>query len=148
MIVQVTTRHSEDFDVHSETIDPAMSPYARTIRDYVARITAFYSKLRIRSAVWTTPATERPRYLETSKPVEYLLELEERRIVAYVNENAWSDYLYGRRDTFDYSTTPTRYRMTSVLVATPITKTEVKAFRRYRRTNGPDKYELVEEITF
>jgi len=51
-------------------------------------------------------------------------------------------------DIFDYATTPTKYEMTSILVATPIRKSEVKAFRRYRRTNGPDKYELVDEITF
>ena len=76
----------------------------------------------------------------------YLLEVNEDRIVAYVDETTWSDYLYDRRETFDYSATATQYGITSILVATPITKAEVKAVRRYRRTNGPEKYELVEEI--
>lgn len=148
MTVQVITRHSEDFDIHTETIDPALSPYVRTVRNYVAKISAFYSRLGICSAMWTTPAADRPMYLETCKPVEYVLELDEDRIVAYVNEKTWSAYLYDKRKTFDYSTTPKHYKMTSILVAIPIRKADVKAFRRYRRTNGPDKYELVEEITF
>jgi len=73
------------------------------------------------------------------------LEIDEDRAVAYVDETTWSAYLYGKRGTFDYSTTPQRYEITSIIVPTPITKQEVKAIRRYRRTNGPDSYELVEE---
>ena len=61
--------------------------------------------------MWTTPATDRPKYLETCKPVEYALELDEDRIVAYVDEGTWSDYLYDKRETFDYATTPVDYQM-------------------------------------
>ena len=148
MMVQLTTRHSEDFDIHTETVDPALSSYVQEVRDYASRVTAFYSQLGVRSAIWTVPASQRPESLETIKPVEFLLELAEDRIVAYVDESTWSDYLADKRGSFDYSTTPMQYKMTSILVATPITKAEVKAVRRYRCTNGPNKYELVEEIIF
>ncbi len=148
MTVQVTTRHSEDFDIHTETIDPAMSSYAGTVPDYVAKVKAFYSDLKIRSAMWTVPAAERPAYLEPCKPVEYLLELDENRIVAYVNSHTWSDYLFDKRNNFDYSTTPTQYEMTSILIHTPIRQTEVKEFRRYRQMKDSLKYELVKKIRF
>ncbi len=146
MTIQLTTRHPKDFNIHVETIDPALSPYSKTVRDYASKIAEFYSKLGISSAIWTVKASERPRFLETSKPVEYLLELAEDRIVAYVDEATWSAYLYGKRESFDYSRTTLQYEMTSILVATPISKAEVKAIRRYRRMNGPNKYELVDEV--
>lgn len=148
MTVKVTTRHDEAFEIHTVDIAPEMSPYATTFRDYAARIREFYATLGIRSAIWTTPAMVRPKYLEAAKPVEYLLEINDDRVAAYVDEATWTDYLSGKRRSFDYSTTSTHFEITSILVETPIKQTEVKALRRYRTMNGPGKYELVEEITF
>ena len=148
MTIRVTTRHCEDFDICAETVDPSKSRYARTVPDYAAKVTAFYKQLGVRSAIWTTPEAERPKYLETCKPVEYVLEVANGRVIAYVDELTWSDYLYGKRKDFTFSKTPVQYEMTSILISPPITKAEVKARRRYRRTNGPDHYELVEEVPF
>jgi hypothetical protein len=148
MTIRITTRHGEDFDICAETVEPGKSPYARNVRDYTAKVMAFHAQLGVRSAMWTTPEAERPKYLERCKPVEYLLEVDEGRVVAYVDELSWSDYLYGRREDFDFSKTPRQYAMTSILISTPIEKAEVKAIRRYRCTNGPDHYELAEEMLF
>jgi hypothetical protein len=119
-----------------EIIDPAKSPYANFFGyDYVRKIAAFYDELGIKSAIWTTPVTQAPpEFFEADKPVEYLLEINEDRVIAYVNELTWSPYLHGMRSHFEYSRTPIQYQMTSVLVATPIRKQEIKEFRRYRRT--------------
>jgi len=148
MSIRVTTRHSEDFDICAESLEPEKSPYARGVRDYAAKVKAFYQQLGVRSAMWTTPEAERPKHLETQKTIEYVLEVDERKVVAYVDESSWSDYLYGKREDFSFSKTPRQYAITSILITTPVTKGEVKAIRRYRRTNGPDRYELAEEKLF
>ena len=77
-----------------------------------------------------------------------MLEVDEGRVIAYLDERTWSDYLYGKRVDFTFCTTPTQYEMTSILIHPPVRTTEVKARRRYRCINGPDHYELVEEIRF
>lgn len=144
MQIRVLTRHSEDFDIHAETVDPAKSSYAR-MPNYALKVTAFYQQLGIRSAIWAVLESEPFSFLEGGKNIEYVLEVNESRVVAYVDESIWSAYLYGKRDTFDYSTTPQEYQSTSVIIPTPIKQVEVKAIRRYRRTNGLGSFELVEE---
>ena len=146
MQIRVLTRHPEDFDIHTVTVDPAKSSYAH-LANYTLKLTAFYRQLGIRSAIWATPESEPFAYLETGKNFEYVLEVDESRVVAYVDEATWSAYLYGNKGTFDYSTTPQDYQNTSVIIPTPIKKDEVKAIRRYRRMNGPGSFELVEEKT-
>jgi hypothetical protein len=132
MPIRVTTRHDGGFDILTDTIDPAKSSYARTVPDYVQKITRFYTELGVKSAVWT--AAWQPEFLESDKPVEYLLELSENRVIAYVDEETWSAYLFGRRRDFVYSRTPAQYRFTSVLVAVPVRREEVKKLRRYTST--------------
>jgi hypothetical protein len=145
MTIRLTTRHSEEFDIYTDAVDPCKSPYATSVKDYAAKVVAFYKRLGVRSAIWTAPEAERPKYLERHKTVEYLLEVGEDRVVAYVDELGWSDYLYGKQADFEFSKTPKTFGMTTILVAPPIKVEEVIAIRRYRRTNGPDSYELVNE---
>ncbi len=135
MTIRVTTRHSEDFDVLTEMIDPTKSPYVESVNDYVRKITGFYTELGVKSAIWTWAAAWQPEFFESDKPVEYLLELSEDRVIAYVDEQTWSPYLYGKRKDFVYSRTPVQYTYTSVLVTAPLRREEVKEFRRYSRTN-------------
>ncbi len=148
MTIRVTTRHCEGFDICAQTVDSSKSPYARAQPDYVAKVTAFYQQLGVDSAIWTTPEAEPLKYLETCKPVEYVLEVDERRVIAYVDESTWSDYLYGKRGDFTFSKTPVQYEVTSILVSPPVTPAEVKARRRYRSGGQPDHYELVEEVLY
>jgi hypothetical protein len=82
---RLITRHSEDFDIYSNIVDPAKSPYAHN-RSYVPKIQAFYARLKIESAIWTMPENYRPPALESEKTVEYLLEVDDGRIVACVDE--------------------------------------------------------------
>jgi hypothetical protein len=98
--------------------------------------------------IWTTPAETHPAYLEFSNTLEYLLEISDDRIIAYVDELTWSNYLMGKADAFKYSTLPQNYAIMSILVACPIRKHEVKAIRRYRLINGQGHYELASETVF
>lgn len=148
MRIRVLTRHSQDFNIHTVTVDLAKSPYADIPGyDYVLKVTEFYRKLGIRSAIWATPESEPFLCLETGKEFEYVLEVDESRVVAYVDESTWAAYLEGNQGTFHCSTTRQEYQSTSVIIPTPIKQVEVKAIRRYRRTNGPGSFELVEEKT-
>ena len=148
MLIRVTTRHSSDFDILTANPDPAQSPYAKFCKDYGRKVRAFYDELGIRSAIWTTPEAHPPRYLESLKPIEYLLEVDEARVAAYVNEDTWSPYIDERLPAFEYSRTRVNYGTMSILVIAPLELAEVKEFRRYRRINGPDKYELVERYAW
>lgn len=145
-MLRVITRHSEEFNIYTEAPDPAKSPYAANVKDYAAKVTVFYEQLGISSAIWTMPEAQPPKYVELHKPVEYLLEIDEDRVIAYVDEQGWSEFLYGQQANFDFSRTPRTFPMTTILVAPPIKPEEVRAIRRYRRTNGPDSFEVVEEI--
>jgi len=141
MTMRLITRHSEDFDIYSKP-DLAKSPYAR--EGYVPKIQAFYATLKVESVIWTFPENFRPQYLESEKTIEYLLEVDDARIVAYVDDIAWSSYLYGQQANFDYSLTRKDFECTSILIRAPLAIGEVKERRRYRSNGSPDKYEMVE----
>lgn len=147
MQIRALSRHNSEFDILTHPVYPAKSPYAR-ISNYTQRIAEFYNRLGIESALWAHPEDRPPRFVERCKPCEYVLQLDVSRIVAYINEATWSPYLYGDRDDFEYSTTPTAYPELSLLIPTPIRLHEVLMFRRYRNTNGPESFEIVEERHF
>jgi hypothetical protein len=150
MLIQVISRHDKDFDIHTHPIDPAKSPYASCpgCRGYAQKVNAFYAQLGITSALWANPDHQPPKYVERCKQYEYVLRVDACRVGAYVNESTWSLYIRGERHDFEYSTTPQPYREMSLLIPTPITENEVHLFRRYRNTNGPDCFEVVEELKF
>ena len=131
-MIRVTTRHPEDFDILSTSIDPSRSPYAKSNPLYLAKLKTLYEKLTVQAAVWTTPQDQPPEFFEEYKSVEYLLEIEPERIIAYVDEWTWSTFLAGQCQDFKYSLVPARYRNTSILVAVPLRADEVKEIRRYR----------------
>jgi hypothetical protein len=144
MPIRVTTRHGEGFDLHIDSPEPAKSPYAAFFGEqYVQKVLAFYKELGVTSAMWTTPATQPPEWFEPFKPLEYLLEINEDRVIAYVDELTWSGYLHGKCNSFLFSRRPIEYEIASVLVRTPIRKEEVKEVRLFRATRT-DRCVLVE----
>src|SRR5262249_40788157 len=92
---------------------------------------ALYAQLGIESAIWAWPEHQLPEFFESGKPLEYLLEIEEHRIIAYVDEVTWSPYLNDKAEAFKFSRTPKAFEITSILVAPPIKGEEVKEVRRY-----------------
>ncbi len=140
MSIRVTTRHSEEFDILSPKTDLAKSPFAQagSARDYIAKVTSFYAELGGKSMIWSTPEKTTPQesfilqFFAIDKPMEYLLEVEEDRVMAYVDEFEWADYREDRRATFRWSKTPARYDVMSMLIAAPIKREEVREVRRYR----------------
>ncbi len=135
MAIHVLTRHCESFNILTDHIDPTRSPYADTVNDYVQRIRDFYWALGVKSAMWAWAAWSPPEFFETDKPVEYSLQLSADRIIAYIDEKSWSDYLYGKRFDYVYSREPAQYESTSVLIALPVKREEIKVWRRYTRTS-------------
>jgi hypothetical protein len=133
MSIQVLTRHGEEFDILTDKIDPTKSHYARFFgNNYVTKISAFYAELGTRAVMWTRPISQPFDAFEPSKSIEYLLEIPETRVVAFVDELTWSAYLHGKCKSFRYSRLPIQYESTSVLVTTPIKREEVKEVRQYR----------------
>jgi hypothetical protein len=138
MLIRVTTRHSEDFDILCGTVDPSKSPYAHLsgIENYCGKVKSLCSQLCVECVIWTTPESEPPEFFEPVKPVEYFLELQAQRAVAYIDELTWTAYLRGEGSTFQISKDPRRYHMTSILVSAPIRSDEVKEVRRYCEGNA------------
>lgn len=134
-MIRVTTRHPERFNILSVDIDPARSLYAEGNDHYASKVKTLYAELGVQTAIWTTPVEQPLEFLEPGKPIEYLLEIESRRVIAYVDEMTWSHFLCDQRKTFHYSRTPVTYEVTSILVAAPIKREEVKEFRRYVRSS-------------
>src|SRR5262249_32652069 len=109
--------------------------------DYVQNVRELYRELGVASALWTV--REAQSFLggvEPCKPVEYILEVAEGRILAYVDEWSWFAYVQNKpvhkrppsMRHFDYSVTPKAYPSTSILLAVPIRPQEVKAQRWLR----------------
>ena len=133
MLIELITRHAPDFDLISAGIDPGKSPYAPYVGDqYARRITAFYNDIGVTSAVWTWPSSQPPQFFEPCKPIEYVLDVDETRVIAYVDEDTWSPYLFGKRSSFNYSRCPVKYPITSMLIESPVRIEEIREIRRYR----------------
>jgi len=147
MAIHARTRHDKDFDIFTHPMDPTKSPYAH-YAGYTDKLAAFYAQLGITSAIWASPEEPPPKYVERCKQYEYILRLNESRVVAYVNESTWSPYIFGERDDFEYSVTPVQYEDTSLIISTPLVANEVVLFRQYRNLNGPDRFEVIEERPF
>ncbi len=149
MLLRLITRHDERFDILTRDIDLTKSPYCKICDRYEEKARAFYDRLGIASAIWAWRENEPPKNFEYIKPIEYLLEMDSQRIVAYVDAWSWEEYLVsGRLEKLRYATTPTSYQSTSILIAAPINKDEVLEFRRYRGSGRPDQNELVERGPF
>ena len=144
MPIQAITRHDKDFDIYTHPVDPAKSPYAR-YPGYTEKVAAFYKRLGVTSALWAFPFHQPLKTVERCKQYGYILQLDESRVIAYVNESTWSPYIFGEREDFEYSTAPTEYEFTSLIIPTPIDQNELQFSRQYRNTNGPDHFEIVEE---
>jgi hypothetical protein len=142
--VRVTTSHSEDFNILSSEIDLAKSPYAHDkvsgyLPGYVAKATALYAELGAKPMIWTTPegVNEQEAFILqfwANKPIEYLLEVDQERVAAYINETEWTDFIRGNQTGFRWSRTPVRFEMTSLLISAPILIEEVKEVRIYCKT--------------
>ncbi len=147
MPIQVITRHCKDFDIYTHPVDPAKSPYA-TNPGYPEKVAAFYKQLGVTSALWAFPAHQTPKSVPLCKPYEYVLQLDESRVIAYVNESTWWSYVIGECEDFERSITPVQYEDTSLIIPSPIHQNELHRFRRYDNTNGPDHFEIVVEGSF
>ena len=143
MTIRVSTWQSSEFDIFTKNVDLNRSPYAY-LKDYAKKVTAFYARLGIRSAIWCYADAMPQTTLTVCKPIEYLLEVADNRVVAYVDDGSWSEYINGRQSDFSFATTTMPSASSSLIVATPLKREEVKVKRRYR-IRSPSSFELIEE---
>jgi hypothetical protein len=143
--LRLKTRHDEAFDILSTSIDPQLSKYVAAIPDYAAKLNAFYSRLGVKNVVWTFPASVIPTTMEVRKPVEYELCVRTDRVIAYVEEHSWNDYLHGKRPDFEFSQAPAQYQDMSILINAPIFASEIIATRRFHMLGSPQHFEIVDE---
>jgi hypothetical protein len=147
MTIRASTWHSADFDILTAFADPMKSPYVCAVKNYAAKVMNFYGRLDVRSAIWAFPEAETRCGFDHWKPIEYLLAVNEDRVVAYVDSTGWAKHLNEEQAVFEFSKTPEHYAGgTTILISTPIKQEEVILIRRYRYINGLQYHELVKEI--
>lgn len=128
--MRLLTRHPDTFDILADRIDPARSIYAKYVRNYPEKVRQLCKDLEVRAAIWTVPEEKRFPICEPGKDIEYLIDVELNRVVAWVDESSWWDYVLGRATRFQYSSRPQNYKHVSVLVAAPLREEEILEWRR------------------
>jgi hypothetical protein len=88
--------------------------------------------------------------LPKGKDIEYLFEVAEDRIIAYLDTRSWEDYLNGPpgKFRFMYSLSPTNFDSTTYLVQAPLREEELIERRTYHRYGGPGDFRLIDTHVF
>lgn len=124
---QFKTRHSEDFDLLSDALDRRRSPYAESYSDYPTRCQHLASLVGSDTFIWCIPGRHKFRAYEHEKPVEWVINVSEERILGFVDEARWYQYLAGgdhlAGSVFSTSRPPSEEY--SVLVAYPLRREEL-----------------------
>jgi len=121
------TRHSEDFDPLTSPLDRSRSPYAESYPDYPERCHQLASLVGCDSFLWCYPAERQIPFYEGVKLVEWVIEVNDERILGSVDDARWFQYVKGGdrlpRSVFSKSRPPSEER--SVLVAYPLKREEL-----------------------
>jgi len=124
---QFKTRHSEDFDPLSSPLDRNRSPFAECYDDYPAKCQDLAALVGCDSFLWCYPVECQIPHYEEVKPVEWLIEVSEKRILGSVDDARWCQYLRGGKrlpiSVFSKSRPPCEGR--SALVAFPLEREEL-----------------------
>jgi hypothetical protein len=95
--MKLKTRHPEEFRLCGEcgALDPSRSAYAQGVPPgYLEKRRTLTEYLGINDQfLWCIDDSERFPNYEQQKPVEWLIEVTSERIVGYVNEKAWGEFL-------------------------------------------------------
>ena len=128
------TRHSLEFNPLSSPLDPDLSPYAESYEDYKTKRQDLGRLVGTNDFIWCIPASRDFRHYEIIKPAEWVIQVRDSRILGYICDQNWFDYLEGRRSDLEgvyFQDNPPEYEY-SVLVDYPLQQDEIKAMRIFR----------------
>ena len=111
-------------------LDPSKSPYtlAYTREVYTAKRKVLHEHVGTSQFLWCIPASRSFPYYESQKPVEWCIDMEPSRVLGYVKEDRWSEFLAGREmepDEFFSPTPKWADHEVSVLAAYPVKRDEL-----------------------
>lgn len=86
------TRHSEDFDLRHDPLDPSRCPYERSHPGYVQRRSKLAKLVGTEQFIWCVPVERGFEYYELDKPVEWTICVRPDRILGYMNVDRWSQF--------------------------------------------------------
>jgi len=142
--MRLKTRHSKDFSLCGGTgpLDHSRSPYALTFSAdvYVDKCRVLSDYIDTDQFLWCiADSRDFPEY-ECQKPMEWIIKVNNNRIVGCVNESRWSRFLSGKEDLQvgcfaskfprSWSGDPSSY-----LVAYPLQSAEIVEWRLYGDNN-------------
>lgn len=121
------TRHSADFDPLCGPLDRSRSPYAESFDDYPDKCAVLASLVGTDPFLWCYPMKYRIRYYEGVKPVEWMIKVSGNRVLGFVDDERWLQYLkdgdYLPRSVFSAFRPPAKE--CSILVTFPLRKEEL-----------------------
>lgn len=144
------TRHSADFDLRHDRLDPSRCPYEESCPGYVHRRSQLAKLIGTEQFIWCVPAERGFEYYESDKPVEWTICVSPDRIVGYVNVDRWSQFFQGNIASLNgiYSDLDRgAEERWDILVKYPLHDCEVLGRVRYRIIT-PDGAEIIDEESF
>lgn len=121
------TRHSVDFDPSCDPLDRSRSPYTESFNDYSDKCAVLASLVGADSFLWCYPVEHSFRSYESVKPVEWIINVSDKRVLGFVDDERWCQYLedgnYLPQSVFSTSGSPAKE--CSILVSFPLNKEEL-----------------------
>ena len=147
MMHLLLTRHSFDFDPVTCELDPAQSPYAECYDEYTKKRHELARLVGTDMFLWCIPAKHKFDFFENVKLVEWKIRVSDNRILGFVNDSRWFQYLEGKddlpRSAFSASNPP--QEKYSVLVEFPLKREELVSKTVFRFKSSREAEILSEE---
>ena len=142
------TRHSAEFNPIDSPLDPEKSPYTEGYEDYPAKRHLLGKSVGTDSFLWCISAERQFRYYEFEKPVEWKIRVADDRVLGYVNNDRWMQFLGGKTSSLDgvFSATDQPEGEHSVLVVHPLYCKEIMGRRQFHILNCNEADVLREEF--
>lgn len=143
------TRHSLKFNPLGCELDSAQSPYADCYHDYPKKRHELARLVGTDMFLWCIPASCKFDFFEHVKLVEWKIRVSDERILGFVNDSRWFQYLEGKddlpRSAFSASNPPTEKY--SILVKFPLRRDELVS-KTVFRFKSPTDAEILSEENF
>ncbi len=130
------TWHSPGFDIRTDRLDRDQSPYCDTGDEYLGTISCLSEHLGTDQYVFCFVRREQHGYHETDKPIEWIIEAEDKDILTYIDNNQWETFRKGNcslRATL--RTGFTGKEDWSAIVKVPVPVEKVRCRRVWKRTS-------------
>lgn len=126
------TRHSHGFQLTEGQLDPGLSPHARN-PDYAEKVSALARVVNAGQFLWPVEKASGFPFYEMSKPVEWEVIVPQERVLGYIDENEWLEFVKGKALTLPpcFSRDVPSCTPFSVLLSFPLNQHELVLKRVY-----------------